>query len=143
MTKLLQVFIDSDVIISSLISRTGAAYFLIHEANIKLIISNYSQTELKRVVKKLNLNHKEFENTLKKFKIVPLRKSLSKIKKRFAGYVTDQNDAHIIAGAVKVKTRFLISYNQKHFKANKIKRDFDIILFTPAQFLQYLRSVSP
>ncbi len=143
MTKLPQAFIDSNVVISSLISKTGAAYFLVHKSNTNLVISNYSQIELKRVVKKLNLNHTSLKNTLKKFKIVPLQKSLSKIKKRFAGYVADQNDAHIIAGAVKAKTKFLISYNQKHFKANKIKRDFNIILFTPAQFLQYQRSVSP
>ncbi|MBU0569879.1 PIN domain-containing protein [Patescibacteria group bacterium] len=142
MTKPPRAFIDSDVIISSLISKTGVAHFLIHKANTNLVISNYSQIELKRVVKRLNLKNIEFKNTLKKFKVVLLQKSLSKIKKKFTKYVTDQNDAHIIAGAVKAKTKFLISYNQKHFKANSIKRDFNIILFTPAQFLQYLRSIS-
>lgn len=47
---LIKVFLDSDVIISSLISQKGAAYFLIQEKiNLKLIISNISQKELFRV----------------------------------------------------------------------------------------------
>ena len=62
---------------------------------------------------------------------------LTKIKSEFKEYVLDINDAHIVVSARKASAQFLISYNTKHFKADK----FNIILTTPANLLQYLRSI--
>jgi len=123
-----RVYIDSDVIIFSLMSKTGAASFIFNLKNIDLLASNYSKNETKVVAERLGL------------KIVSLGDSLEKIKEEFSDYVIDENDAHIATGAVKVKAQFLISYNLRHFKAGNIKTDFDILLMTPAMFLQYLRS---
>ena len=42
----LKVFVDSDVVISSLLSSTGAAYFLLHNIDaVELSISNLSLQE--------------------------------------------------------------------------------------------------
>ena len=59
----------------------------------------------------------------------------------FGQHSRDPNDAHIIAGAVKAKAQFLLTYNLKDYKIDKIKKDFGIIVTTPAKFLQYLRSL--
>ncbi|MBI3559150.1 hypothetical protein HY085_02025 [Candidatus Gottesmanbacteria bacterium] len=50
------VFVDTDVVISSFISKTGAAYFLLNTpSKVKLVISNQSQTEITRVAKELEI----------------------------------------------------------------------------------------
>lgn len=142
MKKPLRVFVDSDVIVSSIISLSGAANFLVNQRNILLFGSNYSRQEIRLVAEKLGLKNNDIEGTFKrKLKVVVLEESLKKIKSDFADYVFDINDAHIVAGAVEAKAEFLISYNLRHYKTDKIKTEFGIILLTPALFLQYLRSL--
>lgn len=51
-----KVFVDSDVIISSLISDKGAAYFIIHETDLQLFISDKSREELEKVCDRLGLD---------------------------------------------------------------------------------------
>lgn len=139
---MIQVFVDSDVIISSLLSSTGAAYLLLNQTdNLSLFISTLSQKELERVSERLQIAKNDLDSLLnKRFSTVELLK-VEDLKKKYADYVLDSNDAHIVAGAEKAHTRFLITYNTKHFKTNKIKDDFAIIIVTPGTFLQYLRSL--
>ncbi|PIZ48306.1 hypothetical protein COY29_04040 [Candidatus Woesebacteria bacterium CG_4_10_14_0_2_um_filter_39_14] len=142
MKRKITAFVDSDVVISSLISKLGAAYFLINETSLKFFISNISLKELKVVVKKLGLKNEALERLVKKqFYITSLKTDLKKIEEKYKDYVMDINDSHIIAGVVKSKVKFLITYNLRHFNVDKIKRDFDILIMTPARFLQYLRSL--
>lgn len=138
----LTAFVDSDVVVSSLFSQSGAAYLLINNANLKLFISDISFKELEIVVERLGLDRERLEEVVKKrFKIIKLKKTLAEVKKIYAPYVMDVNDTHIVAGAVQSQVKFLISYNLKHFKTDKIKTDFDILPTKPATFLQYLRSL--
>lgn len=138
----LKVFVDTDVVISSLISPLGAAYLLLNQAdNLDLFVSNVSVKEIEKVVIRLSLDRKAAKNLLdKRFSIVRLGETIEEVKTTFAEYVLDENDAHILAGAKAAHAHFLISYNVRHFKADAIKEDFKIILSTPANFLQYLRS---
>lgn len=139
--KLPKVFVDSDVVISSLISRKGAAYLLLNTKHLECFVSNFSIKELEIVVDRLNLDRLQLKSLIStKFKQIKLQETTEKIKERFKDYVLDINDAHIIAGAQKSGARFLISYNIKDFKTEKIKRDLNIIVTTPANFIQYLRS---
>ncbi len=141
MSNPLVAFVDSDVVISSLISPSGAAYFLLHQSNLKLFISDISYKEMCVVIDRLKLDQSAFDKLIKKdLKLVKLTISLPQIKKKYFEFVSDPNDAHIVAGAEATKGKFLISYNLKHFKIDKIKSDLGIILTTPARFLQYLRS---
>ena len=139
--KKLRVYVDSDVIISSLISQAGAASFIFSLKDIHLFASNYSKKETEIVAERLGLKEAKVKEIFeRKLEIVFLTDSLENLKKKLAECVTDKDDAHIVAGAVKAKAQFLISYNLRHYKANRIKTDFDILLMTPAMFLQYLRS---
>ncbi len=141
--KSIQVFIDSDVIISSLLSTSGAAYTLLHDTKgIKLYLSNFSSLELERVVNRLQLNPKKLQKTINtRFTTVKINQSYEKIQEQFIHYVRDVDDAHIVAGAKIAKVTFLISYNIRHFESEKLRQDFKIILLTPGWFLQYLRSL--
>ncbi|QQG41033.1 MAG: PIN domain-containing protein [Candidatus Levyibacteriota bacterium] len=138
----LKVFVDTDVVISSLISPTGAAHFLLNQTDdFDLFVSNISAKEIDKVVKRLHLDIEKAKNLIqKRFFTVQLKETIEDIKLVFDEYVLDINDAHIVAGAKTAHAQFLISYNTKHFKADKLKKDFNIILATPASFLQYLRS---
>ena len=138
----MRIFVDSDVIISSFLSQSGAAYFLLGTASLQLFISSLSKKELETVVKRLGIESNMLttliENTLK---VTMLLDSLPEIKESFKQYVLDENDAHILAGAKAAKADFLITYNVKDFKIDKIKKDLGILTLTPGNFLQYLRSI--
>lgn len=137
-----KVFVDSDVVISSLISTTGAAHFLLNETDLEFFISNKSVEELVKVSEKLGLDQNKLKILIKnRLKMVSLQETIATIKKDLAKFVTDSNDAHIVAGAKKAKARFLISYNIRHFKVDQVKAELNILITTPANFLQYLRSV--
>lgn len=138
----LTIFVDSDVVISSLMSSKGAAFLLLNQKDgLELFVSNISIRELEEVSKRLNINLSLLNKLInKQFKIVQLG-TIDKIKTDFLKYVFDIDDAHIVAGAKEANARFLISYNTRHFKADKLKDDFKIILTTPANLLQFLRSV--
>ncbi|MBI2011315.1 PIN domain-containing protein [Candidatus Daviesbacteria bacterium] len=136
-----KIFVDSDVVLSSLISSKGAAYFLLNETQLDLFISNISLEELRRGLEKLQLNKKDFATLIEnKMNLVKL-KDLDKVKLEFRDYVFDADDAHIVAGARKAKVILVLSYNIKDFNILKLKEDLKIVVKTPAQFLQYLRSL--
>ena len=136
-----KIFVDSDVVLSSLISSKGAAYFLLNKVDLNLFISNISIQELERGVNKLDLDKDQLTNLVRKrLKTVKFIKKSNKIKKDFRDYVFDEDDAHIVAGARKAKAKLILSYNIKDFNTSKLKEDFNIAVQTPAQFLQYLRS---
>ena len=141
MTAKVKVYFDSDVIISSLISNKGAAHILLKTAEIKPWVSDLQKKELRTVAGRLKLDLEKlevlFDNRLNSVRV---KKTEVKIKKRFLKYVLDQNDAQIAAGIAASKPAFFVSYNQRHFLADKIKIDFKVICLTPAQLLQHLRS---
>ena len=140
MNRQIVIFIDSDVVISSLISKKGAGYLLINDDSCKKVISNYSQKEINVVIARLKLSKKEFRRIKNKLDEITLTQKILLIKKQYSGYVNDTNDSHIIAGAIKSKSKFLITYNIRHYKIENIKRAFGIITLTPGLFLQYLRN---
>lgn len=140
-----KIFVDSDVTISSLLSSSGAAYFLLNKTHLEFCVSNISIKEIKRGVDKLDLDNEKFQNLLKKkLKTIKLKEDktgIERIKITFKNYVFDEYDAHIVAGAIKSKSKLILTYNIKDFKLDKIKRDLNILVTTPAKFLQYLRSL--
>lgn len=136
-----KIFIDSDVVISSLISNLGASYQLINNKNVVCFISNVSYEEQLLVAKKLSLNIKKLKKLVKeKLNTVEIIQDIKKIRSQYKDFVRDINDAHIVMGSVESKTKFLITYNVKDFEANKIKKKFNIQIMTPGSFLQHLRS---
>lgn len=141
----IKVFVDSDVIISSLISESGAAFALLYlEEQVDLYISNFSVIELNRVVDRLKIESTKLHNVIStRFTTIKINQTDKDVKTKFADYVKDLDDAHIVAGAKEAQVAFLVSYNTRHFNTEKMREDFQIILLTPSLFMQYLRSLSP
>ena len=141
MAKKVKVFVDSDIVISSQLSNIGAAYFLLNKTNLSLFVSNLSLVELQRVATRHKINNAQMLSFIKKrFSHVNLTEEFKEIESQFNSYANDPNDIHVIAGAVRANVNFLLTYNLKDYKIDKIKKDFGIIVITPAKFLQYLRS---
>lgn len=137
-----KVFVDSDVVISSLLSDKGAAHLLLNAKGPRFIISNISKVELERVINRLGIDKNKLQDLIKnKLEVVKLSADLPKIKSDFKIYASDPNDTHIVAGAKQAKAKFLLTYNIRHFRREKIKDDLGMVVLTPAQYLQYLRSL--
>ena len=79
--KQARVFLDSDVVISSLISSTGAASALLTFKGLNLYSSNLSQKEVKQVTKRLKLDESEVKILLEKLKTTTITEIPSKIKR--------------------------------------------------------------
>lgn len=141
--KPIRIFVDSDVIISSLISTSGAASILLHDTEgVELYVSNFSILELERVVERLKLDKEKLHKVINsRLSSVDIKQPYKMVREEFSYYVRDVDDAHIVAGAKKSGAMFLVSYNVRHFEAEKLKQDLNIILLTPGLFLQYLRSL--
>lgn len=137
-----KIFLDSDVVISALLSHQGAAHLLIYKTNVQKWISNFSQKEIKIVAKRLSISGEKLRQAFKLLSVVALNDDLDKIKEKFENFVNDSNDSHVVAGAAAAKVNYLITYNLKHFRMDKIKSDFGTVVMTPGIFLQYLRSVA-
>lgn len=138
-----RVLVDSDVIISSLLSQTGAAYLLMHDARLSRFVSDVSLDELRRVARTLNVHQAVLEKLVKtRCERVSLGSKRKTWAKSLYGYTTDVNDLHIVAGAKEAKARFLVTYNMKHFLVEKIRDELGMIVLPPAFLLQYLRSLN-
>ncbi len=107
----------------------------------ELYLSNFSIAELERVVARLHINPGKLSCLIAaRLTVVEISQSYHAVQKQFADYALDPHDAHIVAGAKQARATFLVSYNIRHFQADKLKQDFRLILMTPGTFLQYLRS---
>ncbi len=138
-----RVFVDSDVIISSIISQKGAAYLLMRDSRITRFVSDVLIAEVTRVASILNLSQTELRRMVhKQCTKVVLGAKKETLLKRVDAYCRDDNDRHIVAGAKAAKARFLVTYNIKHFNVENIREELGIIVLPPAFLLQYMRSLN-
>lgn len=135
------VFLDSDVVISSLLSRRGAAHLLIRQTDVQKWISNLSRKEIIIVAERLGIADEAAKQILALPRVVKLTDNADEIRKKFENYVDDPNDAHVVAGAVAAGVGYVVTYNLKHFRVENIRSDFELVVMTPGTFLQYLRSL--
>ena len=136
----IEVFLDTNVVISSILSTIGVSHRIIIHPKISKLITKTVEDEIISVSERLNIDSKKIKTVLKNLKRIELNLTKKNLLKNYNNYVFDQEDSHVVAGAHKSKTKFLLTYNIKHFKIDKINRDFGLIVMTPGRFLQYLRS---
>lgn len=112
MSQKIIVFVDSDVVISSIISKSGAAHLLLITTSVQKIISDVSRKEITEVAMRLDLKNADRISILRECQIIKLNDGLGNIKRKYERFVHDINDAHIVAGTVSSKSKFLITYNR-------------------------------
>lgn len=136
----IKVFLDTDVVISALLSQKGASFILLYKTRLKRIISKTIVEEVNEVSGRENIDKRSVRTILQKTKIIPLSLRKEKLLKTYSKYVFDEEDSHVVAGAHISKSDFLLTYNIRHYHVVKIKNDFGIKVIRPGEFLQYLRS---
>ncbi|OGY15795.1 MAG: hypothetical protein A2784_01590 [Candidatus Chisholmbacteria bacterium RIFCSPHIGHO2_01_FULL_48_12] len=138
----IQVFLDTDVIISGLLSKTGAAFEIIKHPAVKKTISKAVKREIVTVTKRLKIRSHKSKALVKDMSVVALELTKSRLTKDYQRFVSDRQDCHVVAGAKASKSGFLLTHNLKHYQVDKIKTDLGIMVLKPGNFLQYLRSLS-
>ena len=136
-TDSIRVFFDSDVVISALLSKSGAAAILTKLDSIERIISSLSRLEIEGVSKRLDIPDRQVQSLIKtSFFETRLAQAAPG---KFVHFAIDKNDAHIVAGAASSSVSFLVSYNTKDFRCDLIRSELGIVILKPGQLLQYLR----
>ncbi len=136
----IKVFLDSDVVISALISSKGASYEVINNPEIEKFVSKGVVEEVKDVAFRLSIPESSITKVFKNFKLLQSVGKKEEIVERYAEFVNDLEDAHIIAAADILRVRFLLTFNSKHYRVERIKNELGILVIKPGFFLQYLRS---
>jgi len=139
MKRILQIILDTNIMVAAFRSRRGAANLLLDKLNDsrwRVNVSTALLLEYEDVLKRPEM--KDFISqpdvdvfldglcTIAEFNdIFYLWRLLAK----------DPNDAFILELAVRINADFIITYNKKDFPA---AADFDIQLVTPKEFLQFV-----
>ena len=138
----MRIVLDSDVVIAGLISSKGAGRFILkeflHRKDFVFLSTVLQIKEIKKVFKRDKFVWKIEEKLWMKFKNKTLKVNPVNIKK-FYPYVFDKKNAHILAAAVFGKACFLVTYNLRDYFIEKIKKDFDILVFNPGYLIQFCR----
>ncbi len=139
MARILQIILDTNILVAAFRSRRGAANLLLDkldDSRWQVNVSTALLLEYEDVLKRSEMSGFISESdvdifldglcTIAEFNdIFYLWRLLAK----------DPNDAFILELAVRVNADFIVTYNQKDFPA---AADFDIQLVTPKEFLQYV-----
>ncbi|MEA5512342.1 putative toxin-antitoxin system toxin component, PIN family [Crocosphaera sp. UHCC 0190] len=137
-----QLVIDTNVILSGLLSRKGASYKLLRILNDKrwqinistTLIFEYEQT-LKRNSQKLGLTLQEINYVINEICSLANHRKIFYLWRPMA---TDPDDDFLIDLAIESQADFIISYNKKDLKAIE---KFGILVLTPKQFLQLIGEI--
>ncbi len=144
--RAVRVFLDSNVILSGLLSSTGAPRIILDILTLELpaitgLTGRYNIIEIERNIRKkapkiLPIYH-EYVPKLK-LEIVPLPSPADVAK--HIGIVHDK-DTPVLVSAIKGKTDFLVTGDKKHFKKARKATASLFKIVSPAEFLEELASI--
>ena len=139
-----RVFLDSSVLISGVISQTGASSAILdlgEAGEIIIILSQGVLIETDRVFEKkfpgLIGNFREFMKNLSP--IVTDDPTAQEIRE--AEQVINKDDAPILAAAKNEGVHFMVSLDTKHFHSPKVRQYLKSPIVTPGQFLTEFRKI--
>jgi putative PIN family toxin of toxin-antitoxin system len=141
--KAVRVFLDSNVILSGLISDKGAPRICLDLLTLKLPFlvgstGRFNLREIERTLKKrmpglLPLYRKYLP--LLNLKVIPLP-SPQKIRE-FSGKIADK-DVPVLASAIQGKADFLVTGDKRHFQKLRSGMEYPLRIVTPAEFVDRL-----
>lgn len=139
-----RVFLDSSVLISGILSQTGASSAILdlgEAGEIIIVLSKGVLVETDRVFeKKFPGLVGEFRAFIKNLSpVVTADPTAQEICE--AGSVIDKDDAVILAAAGKVDIHYLVSLDTRHFHNPKVRQYLKAPIVTPAQFLTEFRKI--
>ena len=141
--KNFRVFLDSNVILSGLLSDKGAPRIILDVLSLRLPFligstGKYNLMEIERnLKKKMPGSLTVYERYLPKLnlKIIPLPRS-GEIRE-FSGQITDK-DIPVLVSAIQSKADFLVTGDKLHFERLKASSSYPFKIITPAEFLDVI-----
>jgi predicted nucleic acid-binding protein len=144
LTPKIKVFVDTSVLISGLASLTGASGGVLDlcEAEvIQMVISRQVIVEADRnfsaKLPRLLSRFRQFVRDLKPLMIDGPSPGLV----RKAAGVVGRKDASILAAAQEGQVDYLITLDKKHFLSSRGKKDMEMIVVTPSEFLRIFENL--
>lgn len=132
------VFLDASVILSGLASPVGGSGLLLLAAKkrkLSLLTTPLVLNEVNRHLPKLKLKSQQLADCLDQ-KLITLRNNPPEaLIQRCAKLTTDPDDAHVLAGAINCRCRFLLSLDKKHILTSRVITHLKpIFVLSPKQF---------
>lgn len=139
---MLQIILDTNVLVAAFRSKRGAANLLLDKLNDDRWLVNLSTAlllEYEDVLKRPEMNEFISDSNVDIFLDgLCTISELSEIYYLWRLLAKDPNDAFILELGVRINADFIITYNKKDFPAAV---DFDIKLVTPKEFLQFVGEI--
>lgn len=138
--KAVRVFLDSNVIISGLISDKGAPRICLDLLTLRLpflvgCTGRFNLMEIERNLKKRMPGmlpvYKRYLPRLN-LKIIPLPRKQE--LREFAQTIADK-DLPILVSAIRGKAAFLVTGDKRHFQTPKARKEYPLQIATPAEFV--------
>jgi predicted nucleic acid-binding protein len=141
--RIVRVFLDSNVILSGLLSDKGAPRTILDLLTLKLPLlvgstGRYNLIEIERNLKKkmpgiLSL-YKRYLPKLN-LKIIPLPRPEE--LREFSGKIVNK-DVPVLVSAIRSKADFLMTGDKRHFQKIKLANNYLLKIVTPSEFIDLL-----
>ena len=138
--KAVRVFLDSNVIVSGLISDKGAPRIILDLLTLKLpfldgCTGRFNLMEIERTIKKrmpgLLAVYRKYLPLLN-LRIIPLPQQQE--LKKFASVIADK-DVPVLVSAIKGKAAFLVTGDKRHFQKLKAHGEYPLRIVAPVEFV--------
>ncbi len=144
--KPVRVFLDSNVILSGLLSDTGAPRLILDLLSMELpdlvaVTGRYNIIEIERNIKKKAPKalpvYEEYFPKLR-IELIPLPSPAEVTKHR--GIIADK-DAPVLVSAIKGRADFLVTGDKKHFEKARKSSSHPFRIVSPSEFLEALAEI--
>jgi len=141
--RIVRVFLDSNVILSGLLSDKGAPRTILDLLTLKLpfLVGSTGRYNLIEIERNLRKKMPEILSVYKRYlpklnlKIIPLPRPEELTE--FSGKITDK-DVPVLVSAIRSKTEFLVTGDKQHFQKLKSPGDYSFKIVTPSEFIDLI-----
>jgi predicted nucleic acid-binding protein len=138
--KGVRVFLDSNVILSGLISDTGAPRIILDLLTLKLpfltgCTGRFNVMEIERVLKKkMPQALAVYRHYLPQLNLTIIPMPKEQELKKLTGKIADK-DLPVLVSAIRGKVDFLVTGDKRHFQKLRPLKDYALKIVTPAEFV--------
>jgi predicted nucleic acid-binding protein len=141
--RIVRVFLDSNVILSGLLSDKGAPRTILDLLTLKFpfLVGSTGRFNLIEIERNLKKKMPEILAVYKRYlpkldlKIIPLPRPEE--LRKFSGKITDK-DVPVLVSAIRSKTDFLVTGDKQHFQKLKSQGDYSFRIVSPSEFVDLI-----
>ena len=142
-TQIARVFLDSNVILSGLLSDKGAPRTILDllTLNLPFLVGSTGRYNLIEIERNLNKMMPGVVSVCKKYlpklslKIIPLPRHEE--VREFSDKMT-KKDVPVLVSAIRSKADFLVTGDKEHFQKLKLPGDYSFKVVTPSEFMELI-----